>query len=92
MTDPVTSEASDGSDARSKLVECFREVFPELSEEQILAAEFSEMPAWDSLASFTLVAVVEDEFECTLPDELVAELTSFDRILAAVTELSRPAD
>jgi acyl carrier protein len=92
VIDPLPSNASHGSDIKGRLVECFREVFPDLGDDQILAAEYSEIAAWDSLASFTLVAVIEDEFDCSLPDELVADLTSFDRIRAAVTDLSHSAD
>jgi len=87
----MTSDSINSPDTSSRLIECFREVFPDLDDDQIQAADYSQMAAWDSLASFTLVAVVEDEFECTLPDELVAELTSFDRIHAAVADLTRPA-
>lgn len=92
MTDSLPSDPSALPDSRARLVACFREVFPDLGDEQILAAEYSEMTEWDSLASFTLVAVVEDEFECILPDELVAELTSFERIHTAVTTLPRSTD
>lgn len=73
---------------RTRLIDCFREVFPALDDEQIVAAEYGELEAWDSLASLTLVAVVEEEFEIFLPDDLVAELTSFERIREALVDLT----
>jgi acyl carrier protein len=88
VTEPVMAEATNGPDTRTRLIQCFREVFPALDETQILGAEYTELQAWDSLASLTLVAIIEDEFACTLPDDLVASLTSFDRIHTAVADLT----
>lgn len=82
--------STNSADARTRLIRCFREVFPKLGEEQIVTAEHAQLEEWDSLASLTLVAVIEDEFETRLSDDLVAELTSFDRILAAVSDVSPP--
>lgn len=76
------------SDVRTRLIDCFREVFPSLTDDELAAAQYGELEAWDSLASLTLVAVVEEEFEIFLPDDLVAELTSFERIRAAVVDLT----
>lgn len=86
MTEPMKAAGTTDGDTKARLVQCFREAFPALDEEQIVSAKYAEIEAWDSLASLTLVAIVEEEFSCTLPDELVAELTSFDRILAAVSD------
>ena len=76
-----------GHDAAERLARCFCEVFPHLSEERAREACFSVMDEWDSLASLSLVAVVEDEFGVTLPDETVANLDSYARILDAVRAL-----
>ncbi len=84
MTEPTTEGPTPTPDARALLVRCFNEVFPQLDEDQIVVAEHSHLQEWDSLASITLVVIIEEEFRCTLPDDLVAELTSFERILAVV--------
>ena len=48
-------------DMRNRLNECFRAVFPDLPEEEILAASLDRTATWDSLASVKLIAVIEDE-------------------------------
>jgi acyl carrier protein len=63
-----------------RLRECFKEVFPDLSDEQIETADREEMSEWDSLATLTLLAVVEEEFGLQLDDEAIAKLTSFSAV------------
>ncbi len=70
-----------------RLTECFREAFPGLSDDTIRSAIYEDLDEWDSLASLSLVAIVEDEFNVTLPDEVVADLTSYELILATLAEL-----
>jgi acyl carrier protein len=55
-------------------------VFPDLSDEQIETADREEMSEWDSLATLTLLAVVEEEFGLQLDDEAIAKLTSFSAV------------
>ena len=45
-----------------RLVRCFSSVFPDLDEEQIRSASVDSVPAWHSLASITLISVVQEEF------------------------------
>jgi acyl carrier protein len=63
-----------------RLRECFREVFPDLSDEQIETADREEMSEWDSLATLTLLAVVEEEFGLQLDEEAIGKLTSFSAV------------
>jgi acyl carrier protein len=63
-----------------RLRDCFREVFPDLADEQIETAERAEMAEWDSLATLTLLAVIEEEFELQLDEEEIARLTSFSAV------------
>jgi acyl carrier protein len=60
-----------------RLRDCFKEVFPDLEDEQIETAVRAEMSEWDSLATLTLLAVVEEEFGLQLDEEAVGKLTSF---------------
>ena len=42
--------------------------------------------AWDSLASVTLVAVVEEEFDLQVPPEYLERFISFDLVLDYLEE------
>lgn len=59
------------------LLECFSAVFPELDRDQIPSASVDSVAEWDSLASLTLVAVVEEEFGIAIDDLELSELGSF---------------
>jgi acyl carrier protein len=63
-----------------RLRDCFIEVFPDLADDQIESAVRVEMSEWDSLATLTLLAVVEEEFGLALDDEAIAKLTSFSAV------------
>lgn len=67
-----------------RLRECFIEVFPDLADDQIERAVRAEMSEWDSLATLTLLAVVEEEFGLQLDDEAIAKLTSFSAVREVV--------
>jgi acyl carrier protein len=45
-----------------RLVRCFSSVFPDLNEDQIRKASVDSVPGWHSLASVTLISVVQEEF------------------------------
>ena len=63
-----------------RLRDCFKEVFPDLADEQIEAAVREDMSEWDSLATLTLLAVVEEEFGLQLDEDAIAKLTSFSAV------------
>ena len=71
-------------DARARLVRCFQAVFPELSEAQALKATTARVGAWDSVATATLVAVVEEEFGLQFPADAIETLRSFDAFLMQI--------
>jgi len=50
------------SDLEPRLVRCFAAVFPGLDRAAITAAKRGNVRGWDSLASITLVRVIEEEF------------------------------
>jgi acyl carrier protein len=68
-------------DIERRLTGCFSAVFPQLSEAEILKASTASLGGWDSVATVTLLAVVEEEFEVTFKPEEMEYLTSFDLIL-----------
>ena len=69
-----------------RLVHCFQDVFPTLSQEQVLTACQSNTSKWDSLAGVTLIAVIEEEFGVEDLEQLVG-LASFTAIHAHLEAL-----
>ena len=67
-------------DTRDRLMRCFSAVFPSLSSDSIARASVSNTEAWDSVASVTLVATIEEEFGIELDIQDLADLISFEKI------------
>jgi acyl carrier protein len=68
------------ADLESRLVQCFAAAFPKLGAEQIPQAEAAALEEWDSLASMTLLGLIEEEFHLRIPAQDLARLTSFSNI------------
>ncbi len=68
------------------LVRCFSSVFPALTSEEIRTASSDVPGLWDSLATVTLVAVVEEEFGIQIDQERMPELHSFAAFLNYIHE------
>jgi acyl carrier protein len=68
-------------DLRERLTRCFSAVFPDLGHDEIPHASAASVGAWDSLATITLVTVLEEEFGLPLPPEDVEQLSSFELVL-----------
>jgi len=66
------------SDVTDRLTNCFRVVFPSLSDASITTASTATVPAWDSLAAITLLQVVQEEFNLEIDLERLGELSSFE--------------
>ena len=73
-------------DTRSRLVQCFQAVFPDLNESDAARANANRVSAWDSAATVTLAAVVEEEFNMTFDPQEIEKLTSFDRYLSRLEQ------
>jgi acyl carrier protein len=69
------------SDQRSRLIACFAAVFPALHEEDIPQATMATVDTWDSVATITLLVVLEEEFDIEIKPEELERLTSFELIL-----------
>jgi acyl carrier protein len=63
-----------------RLTRCFASVFPALSPEEIRSASVESVPAWDSLAAVTLVAVLEQEFDTQIDLMELPDLTSYQAV------------
>jgi len=79
-----TADALDGKGVRDRLMRCFQAVFGTLPAEEISRASVDTVEGWDSVATVTLAAVVEEEFGIQLEPSELEQLTSFGRFLAAL--------
>jgi acyl carrier protein len=80
------------TDTPSRLRSCFQTVFPDLREEEIPEASMDSVEAWDSLASVTLMSVVEEEFGLQVPPEDLERFTSFESVLDYLQRDGSPQD
>lgn len=64
-----------------KLQQCFALVFPALGRQEIEKASVATVDRWDSVATITLIAVIEEQLGVTLDSEDFLELTSYQLVL-----------
>lgn len=69
-------------DTRARLASCFQLVFPDLPTEAVYHASQASVAAWDSVAAITMMNVIEDEFALEMDLDDLADLDSFDKVLA----------
>jgi len=72
-----TTERDVTGDATTRLQMCFAAVFPSVPNQQLSSLQAAVCDEWDSLATVTLVATVEEEFGTKIASEDAAELVSF---------------
>ncbi len=75
-------------DLEWQLRACFAAVFPEVSPEDLGGASVEALDEWDSIATVTLLSVIEDEFAVEFSDAGIERAVSFDSVLAYLRELS----
>jgi len=68
-------------DLKLQLTRCFSAVFPHLSQQEIQRASLTSVGSWDSVATVTLLAVIEEEFGVQFDIQELERLVSFDSIL-----------
>jgi acyl carrier protein len=71
-----------------RLIRCFQAVFPELTESDAGRASVSRLAAWDSVATVTLAASVEEEFGIQFEAEEIEKMNSFQSFLEYVATRS----
>ncbi|MGH9735291.1 MAG: acyl carrier protein [Candidatus Acidiferrales bacterium] len=74
---------------QERLAKCFETVFPGMPAAEISQCSQETISAWDSIAAVTLLNVVEEEFGFSIDFDKLAELNSFDRMLAYVKSQGR---
>jgi acyl carrier protein len=73
----------------TRLTNCFKTVFPDVGETQILSATQESVAAWDSIATITLVNVVEDEFGIQMDIDQLETFDSFEGIRKYILQETR---
>ena len=68
-------------DLKNRLVNCFATVFPDLDVAEIPDLSMASMAEWDSVATVTVVALIEEEFGIEADIDELAEEMSFDTIV-----------
>ena len=53
-------------DIQTRLLACFQAVFPERNDQALMELSQAAYPGWDSLASVTLVRLIEEQFHIQL--------------------------
>jgi acyl carrier protein len=67
-----------------RLVNCFENVFPNLSRADIPTASHGNVREWDSIAQVTLLSVIGEQFEMDIDFEEFEGATSFPAILELI--------
>jgi acyl carrier protein len=73
------------NDIDSRLLRCFRAVFPDLDDGHIRSAVQGGTDQWDSLASMLLARTIEEEFGIEADLAMLERLNSFDEVRAYVS-------
>lgn len=76
------------ADTRERLLHCMQAVFPAIPEVQLEHAQASSMDGWDSVASVTLFATVEEEFGIEIDVQDMKDLLSFQELLTYLQQSS----
>ena len=77
-------------DIQQRLIKCFQIVFDDLPEREIPRASQQNVAVWDSVASITLVSVVEEEFQIQLDVNHLDKLDSFKNLYDYISKAVQP--
>lgn len=77
-------------ETQNRLARCFLAVFPSLSKASALTADATNTKGWDSVASVTLFATIEEEFDTEIDLQDTASLLSFSGLLEYLRSKATP--
>lgn len=77
------------NEIRDTLAKCFMVVFPSLTAETVNSATPKTVDDWDSVATVTLLSVIEEEFQIEIGPEDLESLLSFQSALDYVAQRVR---
>ncbi len=75
MSEPISDRMPD---VETRLTRCFQAVFPTVDRSALPALQRDRTTAWDSMASVTLVRVIEEEFGIPIDLFDIEDLKSFE--------------
>jgi acyl carrier protein len=73
---------------RNRLKKCFAAVFPNTPVNEIESSSQETTKQWDSIATVTLVSVVEEEFGQPIGVEDIPNLNSFENLRRYLTKMN----
>jgi acyl carrier protein len=73
------------NEINARLTKCFSAVFPQLPSAEIPASSTTALDGWDSLATITLVSVIEEEFEIQIDPEDIEHFGSYQAVFDYLT-------
>jgi len=76
-------------DFQRRLAGCFQTVFPSLNDTSVLTASQENTATWDSIATVTLLNLIEEEFHIEADLDRLTELNSFPILLGYVRHEAR---
>ena len=68
----------------ARLRACFSRVFPDMTDAETLQSRAGGTPEWDSLATVTLLSLIEEEFGVSLDLDDFDETMSFQGLLKRI--------
>ena len=68
------------NDVQTRLVRCFHALFPDVAADQLPTLTQDSTAGWDSVATATLMALIEEEFGVTLGAQDLDQLESFESV------------
>ena len=63
-----------------RLVKCFKAVFPNLTDDEVMLASITSVSEWDSVAAISLIVVLEEEFGTEISPDEIENLISFELV------------
>jgi acyl carrier protein len=79
-------------DVDARLSKCFLAIFPDLKSEEVARSSPATVKAWDSVATVTLLTLVEEEFGIRIEVEDLDQFTSFDNLQNYLRRRLQPSD
>ncbi len=75
------------SDILSKLEQGIQEIFPDIGDMEITAEmELGEIPDWDSMSAVNLQSFIEQQFQVSVPQDLLNEETKVGEVITFIEE------
>ncbi len=68
------------NDVEARLQTCFAAMFPDVQADKLASVSQENLEAWDSMATATLLNVIEEEFGVAIDFEELEKLTSFQSV------------